>query len=71
MDGDSYSRGYNEGYRDAMKAAAECLRETSKKEIEDKPGDLAYPLGAVGRWMRQLAERFEQLASHASERLTK
>lgn len=49
-----------EGYAAAMNEAAAILRETSRREIEGKPGDFAYPLGAVGRWFRDIATSLER-----------
>ena len=51
------------GYAAAMKEAAAIMRETSRREVEDMPGDTAYPLGAVGRWFRDIAKRFEDRAN--------
>lgn len=56
------------GYAAAMKEAAAVMRETSRREIEDKPGDTAFPLGAVGRWFRDHATLFEQRAADAAPR---
>ena len=53
---------WRKGYADAMTEAAAIMRETSRREIEDRPGDVAYPLGAVGRWFRDLASKFEDRA---------
>ena len=57
------SEEWRAGYIAAMKEAAAILRETSRREIEDKPGDLAYPMGAVGRWFRDLAKKFDERAT--------
>lgn len=51
------------GYVSAMKEAAAIMRETSRREIEGKPGDIAYPLGAVGKWFRDHAALFDERAS--------
>lgn len=56
------------GYAAAMKEAAAVMRETSRREIEDKPGDTAVPLGAVGRWFRDHAKLFEQRATDVAPR---
>ncbi len=54
---------WRRGYADAMTEAAAILRETSRREIEGIPGDLAFPLGAMGRWLRDAAKLFEDRAA--------
>lgn len=54
---------WSRGYAAAMREAASIMRETSRLEIEGRPGDIAYPLGAVGRWFRDHAALFEERAA--------
>lgn len=57
------------GYAAAMKDAAEIMRETSRQEIEGKPGDIAFPLGAVGRWFREHAKLFDERAASVAPKI--
>lgn len=66
---DPLDRRYSEGYIAGLSEASRLLRETSRHEIENKPGDLAYPLGAVGRWFRGIASRSRRDAENERERV--